>query len=123
MYQAVIAGPPRSGPRSILGRADAPAVQVGARDADGMSVLRLIHERLAELARRGYRHHPVTGAVLADHRAARRLSCPECNHRGMHFAALAHPDRPGHIALAWCDVCRVAVDVSPPTGAPARSAR
>jgi transcription elongation factor Elf1 len=74
-------------------------------------VLRLIHERLAELARQGYRHHPVTEAVRAKERAARAMSCPECNHRGLHFGAFAHPARPGHIALAWCDICRVAVDV------------
>jgi hypothetical protein len=82
--------------------------------ADALGVLRLIHERLAELARGGYRHQPVTDAVRPDERAARTLSCPECNHRGLHFTALAHPARPGHIALAWCDVCRVAMDVRAP---------
>jgi hypothetical protein len=81
-------------------------------------MLRLIHERLAELARLGYRHNPETGAVRHDQRAAREMSCPECLHRGLHFIALAHPRHPGHVSLAWCDICRVAVDV---TRAPARS--
>jgi hypothetical protein len=85
--------------------------------ADASSVLRLIHERLAELARRGYRHQPVTGIVRLDERTARDMSCPECFHRGLHFAALAHPQRPGHIALAWCDLCRVAMDVPRSTAA------
>jgi hypothetical protein len=87
-------------------------------------VLRLIHERLAELARGGYRHHPVTAEVRPDERAALTMSCPECNHRGLHFTALAHPARPGHVSLAWCDICRVAMDVRAPRtppGAPARA--
>jgi hypothetical protein len=87
--------------------------------ADPAHVLRLIHERLAELARSGYRHHPVTGAVRHDEHAALEMSCPECLHRRLHFMALAHPRRPGHVSLAWCDICRVAVDVTP---APALSA-
>jgi hypothetical protein len=81
--------------------------------ADPGGVLRLIHERLAELARSGYRHQPATGAVRHDQRAAREMSCPECLHRGLHFMAFAHPRRPGHVALAWCDLCRVAIDVPP----------
>jgi hypothetical protein len=81
--------------------------------ADPGRVLRLIHERLAELARSGYRHQPVTGAVRDAERAARDLSCPECLHRGLLFTALAHPKRPGHVALAWCELCRVAMDVRP----------
>lgn len=91
--------------------------------ADPVDVLRLIHERLAELARRGYRHHPVAGDVRDDQRTARALSCPECLHRGLHFTALSHPKRPGHISLAWCDACRVAIDVPQEADAGSRYAR
>jgi hypothetical protein len=89
-------------------------------------VLRLIHERLAELARTGYRYQAPTAATRADERLARDMRCPECLHRDLHFIALSHPVLPGHVSLAWCDLCRVAMDVpefaaATPSGALARS--
>jgi hypothetical protein len=121
MYQAVSFGSEDGRPRSILVQRSRSPVEDAGVAADGLGVLRLIHERLAELARGGYRHHPVTAEVRLDERAARTMSCPECNYRGLHFTALAHPARPGHISLAWCDLCRVAMDVHaprPPASAP-----
>jgi hypothetical protein len=70
-----------------------------------------VAQRIAGLARQGYRHRSITGDVRMDATAASAMCCRRCDAGELHFIALARPGRAEHVALAWCGACLTAVDL------------